>query len=330
MHACDDVARTRAFVKIGAASIVGGIVGGLVARTIGPYLGPRALTAIAAALAAGAATLRAHMAFNAAEAGGSGDRGQRHHAGAKPFSHLAARSLITVAVVGGIVGVLVDFQFYLGAAADSDDGRLRYFATAYIALGVGSLVLQLAVAPWLARRRGAYAALFALPLLVSLGSLGALLAGGGIARAGLRAAEGGVKQGLYRSAWERAVSSFPAPIRASLKLMAEGPAARLGEATAALALLGWMSFSAGGSGMHALQASWVAEVNAAAANGALAVVAFTWAALTLRLVRRLPSSASESSDGPVAEAGSPSDCCPLTAAAGRALLEVDVAPASRA
>lgn len=326
-------AMAQAFPRLGAASILGGVVGGAVSRLFGPALGPHALLAIGTVLALGAlaATAFAHRGYSAPEPAGA------RVAAVEPenpsvIAVMRAPSvalLLGVAMTGAATGILVDFQFYLGAASGADDARVAFIANAYLCLSLGSLILQLLVTPWLTRSVGARGALLVLPVTLAIGGSVALSSASAVVRAGLRAVEGGVKQGVHRANWEHAFAAFPETLRAKVKVVVDGMGARVAEGVAAAVILGWMHFASQGRA-SSLRFAWVAEVSAAWVNLVLVSVALGGVFLTILLARRMGTKSDQGTvDASPSEAPPPIECCPVTTAEGERLLRPELRLGSR-
>jgi len=166
---------------IGGAAILGGLLGGLVAKVLANNLRPNQVLWLAAGTVAASGVIlgwaqrrwRPQMAQPAAAARQTMARGMAAVV-ASPFGRL----LLAAGMAAGLVGVLLEFQFYLVAAAGADVGRnsTDFFANIYIVLNGAALVLQLLVLPRLHRWIGVGGSLLVLPVVLS-GGVGALVAG---------------------------------------------------------------------------------------------------------------------------------------------------------
>lgn len=319
-------ASSRAFQRLGAASVLGGIAGSALSRLVGPALGSQALLPLGTVLMLGALPVaaHAHRVYPAAQPSSATLAGAtpRGPPLAAVLRAPAVTPLLAVAVAGAMTGILVDFQFYLGAATGADDARVAYIANAYLCLSMGSLLLQLVVTPWLTRKAGMRAVLLVLPVSLTIGGAVALASASALVRAGLRAVEGGVKQGVHRAGWEQTLATFPESMRAKIKVVVDGMAVRLAEGIAAAVILGWMSFASEGRSSD-LEIAWVAEVSAAWMNLGLVAVALAGVSLTLLLSRRLDAlTGTRTEKANLDEPVHPAECCPVTAAEGERLLRI--------
>ena len=89
------------------------------------------------------------------------------------------RTLIAVGMAAAIVGVLIEFQFYLAASVSEGAGRDKavFFANFYLMLNLAALAVQVWVLPRLLHRVGVGGALLVLPVALVGGAAG-LAAGG--------------------------------------------------------------------------------------------------------------------------------------------------------
>jgi ATP/ADP translocase len=145
-------------------------------------------------------------------------------------------------MAAALSAVLIDFQFYLAAAKSQGSGSelVSFFARIYLLLNIGSMFLQLLVAPRIQKRLGLAGALLVLPVVLLGGAAYGVLSSALAVRAGLRVAEGGLKSGLHRTLWEQTFLQFPSSVRSSAKVLIDGLGARLAEGLAGLALYIWL------------------------------------------------------------------------------------------
>jgi hypothetical protein len=282
----EPVAAATAFGRLGAASIVGGLVGGALARTAGPSLGPRALVLLGGVFVTMtlALVIAIHRRFPAAKPG----KPERARAGMlRVLGRRGALLLVGIAMAAAVTGIFVDFQFYLGAAGQGAASNTVYFANAYLFMSASSLVLQLLVAPRVVKWLGGPRTLLVLPTALLGGGSFVMAVGTVLARGGLRVLEGGLKNGVHRTGWEQSFLLFPPGERAAAKVVIDGLAARIGEGIAGVGLHYWLAFLAQGSGMAALDASWVAYVGAVWITVGLLITGLVWAGMTWLLGRRL-------------------------------------------
>jgi ATP/ADP translocase len=187
--------------------------------------------------------------------------------------------LLGIGTFAALAGVLVEFQFYVAAAASGNSSRenLAFFATLYLALNAAALVIQLLITARLQRRVGLFGSLLVLPtVLVGLVPLTLSTAAVG-ARATLRLAEGGLKSSIHRVSWEQSYLLVGPTQRAAAKLLVDGAAARMAEGAAALLLYAWLMFVVRSDDLAQHSSSWLTYL--------LIVALLAWIALTRRLAR---------------------------------------------
>jgi hypothetical protein len=180
-----------------------------------------------------------------------------------------------------LVGVLIEFQFYLAAATSGNDGRenARFFANTYLALNAGALAVQLAVLPRFQPRFGVHRGLLVLPTVLAAGASALLGTVTVFAGSLLRITEGGLKASIHRVSWEQAFLPVRAGQRATVKIIVDGAGARVAEGLAALLLLAWLELVVRGGSLIGRDIRWLTYVLTAACAG--------WVAVTLVLARRL-------------------------------------------
>lgn len=276
------------FAFIGAASITGGLAGGLGARLVSDFCAPNDLLAFGAiTLLVAAITMfytqrifpaRIVVVERSDETRAMRVRIQRVIGSARRGQW---GSLLVIAILASIVGVFVEFQFYMAASTAGNTGQenVDFFSTVYALLNGAALVVQLVIMPRLQRSAGVGGSLLVLPVAVLVGGT-ALLVGTAtlLTRSALRLTEGGLKASIHRSNWEQAYLAIRPRERSTLKLLIDGMGVRFGEATAALVLLGWAHFYVGEKSLVGLNIQWI--------SWAIVVTTFAWLAMTLRLRRQ--------------------------------------------
>ncbi len=239
----------HAYSIIGASSITGGLVGGLLARLVASHWEPRRLILLGALAVAGSLLVvaRAQSRFPPPLA-----RGVRPAARQRDvwcvFRQRYILLLLLTGMATSLVGLLVEFRFYIAVATSGNDARQNasLFASIYLALNAAALVVQLVVTPRLQGKVGVHGSLLVLPAAV-LGGATTLLASASLfAPSLLRAMEGGLKSSIHRVSWEQAYLSIEKGQRAQAKLVVDGLAGRLAEGAIALVLLVWLRFVVGG------------------------------------------------------------------------------------
>ncbi len=241
----------RAYSLIGASSIAGGLVGGLVARLVASHWEPRRLILWGALAVVGSLLVvaRAQLRFPpplTTKVRAAARRGLRDF-----WSVLRQRYSFLLLLTGmatALVGLLVEFRFYVAAATSGNDARQNasLFASIYLALNGAALVVQLVITPRLQKAVGVHGSLLVLPTAV-LGGATALLASASLFGPSLlRALEGGLRSSIHRVSWEQAYLSIETAQRGQAKLIVDGMAGRLAEGAVALVLLLWLRFVVGG------------------------------------------------------------------------------------
>ena len=275
----------RPYAWIGAASILGGVAGGALARGLASFVEPRlflllAAGALAASVAAtGAAQHRFPRRTGTPDAAVDQASASVSAMLRQPYPAL----LLAVGMAGSLVGVLVEFQLYLAAAASGADARANaaFFASVYLVLNGAALVLQVYVMPWLQRAVGIDGSLHVLPGALLSGAVALVATASVVARSVLRVAEGGLKASIHRVNWEQAYLPLRQADRAAAKVLVDGAGARIAEGIAALMLLIWLRFFVGGGSLAGHSAAWL--------NYALLASAVLWLLLIRALGRRLGS-----------------------------------------
>jgi len=228
----------RAFSRIGATTLAGGMMGGLIAKGLAPVLDPKWLIFFGAVILLGVAALalRIHQRFPS-NIIPSGDK-KGHSGFLKPLRNKYALTLLFISMSGALAGLLIDFQFY--AAAAGAKANAGFFANFYILLNFSSLLLQLFATPKIQDRVGLRGGLMVLPLALIGGATFATAAATALSRSVLRVTEGGLRSSVHRSIWEQAFIPVESGDRSAVKIAIDGIAARVAEATGAVALLVWL------------------------------------------------------------------------------------------
>ena len=168
--------------RLGSASMVGGLLGAGVAKLLAARLAASAfilLGTVGLLLAVGIILL-GHAKFPFRVAGS-----QREDLPAEPSEMMPAfseifnalrfdyvRTLVLVAGAAAVVGVLIEFQFYVLASLTTTGGResTDFFANFYIVLTLVALLRQLFAMPTLQRKIGIRGSLLVLPLSLLSGN----------------------------------------------------------------------------------------------------------------------------------------------------------------
>lgn len=315
LQGADPRERARAYAPVGAAALAGSVAGAIVARVLANHVDPPILLVVAGAVLAASAP-----AARRAQRGCPPRRAPTTPT-APPTQPLEdgfaslmriryLQLLLGIGLVASLAGILIEFQFYIAAAASDNSGRenAAFFATLYFALNAVALLVQVVVTPRLQRRVGLVGSLLVLPsALVGL-TPAAILSTSLWARTTMRLAEGGLKSSIHRVSWEQSYLLIPSRQRAAAKLLVDGTAARLAEGVAALLIYSWLALAVRDEGLRQQSGSWITYL--------LLLALLVWIALT-RALGRAQSLASESDaalEGPLD--GRIPDCCPIVATLG--------------
>lgn len=277
----------RAYGVIGASAMAGGIVGGLGARFSSGSISPHDLVRAGSVLLVVAAivVMVCHRFYPERPIGRGDPALPASVVGFRAaFSHRSIQLMFLIGLLGALVGVLIEFQFYLAAARSgaAPAGKIGFFASFYLLLNVASLAVQLLITPRLQDRLGVFGSLFVLPLTL-LGLVTVLIPGGFTwSRSLLRITEGGVKASIHRSNWEQAYLGIQRPLRPLAKVLVDGAGARFGEGTAAGLIQAGLSFGFFSAERHAGFRSDVAL------GVATLLVLMVWITLTRRFMRSMP------------------------------------------
>jgi HEAT repeat protein len=237
----------RAFAVIGAGGLVGATAGSATAGALLQTLEPRDLILVAAGvlLCAGAAA----ATFLPQSAAVPAARPRRRAAPPDSrglWSHPYLRRLLFLVTTTQIAVTSADLLFKAVVAdsvAAEDLGS--FFALFYTGLNALSLLVQLLLASWLLRRLGVSRALWVLPVLLAVGSLGFAVTGALIPILAIKVVDGSLRHSLHRTGIELLYLPLPASLRNRHKVAIDGVGARGGQAIASLALLGAMSLGLG-------------------------------------------------------------------------------------
>ncbi len=264
----------RAFSKIGASSLAGGMAGGLAAKSIAPFVQSKWLILISALVVVCVAALVGYMHRRFPNnIAGKKDQGVKDKPGFRAvLANSYSLTLVFIAMSGALVGLLIDFQFYVAASGSN----ANFFANFYILLNLGSLLLQLFAAPQIQDKIGIRGGLMILPVALIGGATFVTAAATALSRSVLRVTEGGLRSSIHRSLWEQAFIPLDSDQRSVTKIAADGIAARIAEGIGATAIFLWLrEVAPGGITIAPLDTSWMAWLT-------LSLVAL-WLVITQRL-----------------------------------------------
>lgn len=232
----------RLYGFIGLGSVVGGLVGSSVAAVAAQFIEPTHLLLGAAAIMLAVAALverRFPMGTKMRQRSpGSSGPARRAKSAGPSVATSYVRRLAALAVISGVVVTMGDYWFKLETVRVIPPEELTSFlGAAYAAMGLLSLVAQLFLTPVLLRRAGALKTLWVLPI-AALGAATMGAVGIGLAAATLiKAADGGLRHTVDRTASEILQLPIPAKARAWAKQVIDISGRRSAQAIGALLLL---------------------------------------------------------------------------------------------
>ena len=214
----------RFYGMAAAAATIGGIGGALFARAAAAALGPRGLIAAGAILIGGCAALawRTHGLHPVmATAASSAEELPALPDLRSLLTDSYTLGLLAISALGTVIAMYVEFQFYSAAFASGQAGT-QFFANYYVLLSVGSLLLQMVVAPWVQSRLSVARSLLILPVGVLGGST--MVAGIPtiVTQSLFRIMETSLKNSIHRSSWEQVFLMFDRERRPAIKVMIDG------------------------------------------------------------------------------------------------------------
>lgn len=245
----------RVFPVVTLGGIVGAVVGSLLAGFIATEAGAARLLPVAAGIHALAAILPGRfLRRRPPRVEGGGDPSAETMPEDPPLRTLRRihrdpylRRVGVLLLLSTFSFTLVDYLFKATAAARIPPDQLgSFFARAYLAMNVCSLVAQLLLVRYLValvRRFKIDQLLSALPALVLLGA-GAFGAGFGLAASfALKAVDGTLRYSLHRTSTEMLFVPIEAARRPAIKGMLDALSQRGGQALASVSILGLAAFS---------------------------------------------------------------------------------------
>lgn len=230
----------RLYGFIGLGSVVGGLIGSAAAAVVARFVEPaHLLLGAAAIMVAVAAMVERYFPSNvprqreastkSTHRSKSTDRGA-----ATPY----VRRLAALAVISGVVVTMGDYWFKVETiAAIAPEDVTSFLGAAYAGMGALSLVAQLLVTPILLRRAGALKSLWVLPLAALVAATMGVFGLGLIAATFIKAADGGLRHTVDRTAGEILQLPIPAKSRAWAKQVIDISGRRSAQAVGALLLL---------------------------------------------------------------------------------------------
>ena len=237
----------RLFAFLGAGSLLGGIAGGQTAVLVSQQFGTRAALlagGISLLVAAGLAVLAARLAGTWKRSVESKRR--------EPVRALAdavrSPQLRMMAIAFGlsiIVAQIIDLQFnwVVQQATSGLDQRTAFFGNFYSITGIAAVVFHLLLTSRIQRGRGVGFALRILPVTLSAGTVGLLVAGGFFpslllaAGLALKVGENGLRYSLDQVTRELLFLPVPEALRAKAKALIDVLVQRCAKGVAAFLLL---------------------------------------------------------------------------------------------
>ncbi|MCH8084382.1 MAG: hypothetical protein IH885_09125 [Myxococcales bacterium] len=252
---------SRAYAQVGAGSIAGGLMGGAAARVLAPAVAPEAFFGIGALVLGASAVVVALTQANHAPRPVEGEAIERPRlASARSFLRRRYGALLlSLGVLGAIVGVLIEFQFYWAASTSGAGAReqSRYFANLYLVVNAAALTVQLLVMPRVQRLLGIVGSLTVMPAMLLGGAVLVAFSAGLAALGALRVTEGGLKASIHRANWEQAF--LPAGSERDVaKLVVDGMGAHLGAGLIAAPLYLWLHAVVGNDPLSEHSGAWMA------------------------------------------------------------------------
>lgn len=228
---------------IGTGSVMGAIVGSAAARALAELLPASQLVfagAVSLGLGATVTLLFWKEGAVAADIDASTNESMRD-CFRYVFEQRYAKMVALLLGLGAMALTLVDYLFKSIVAERVPPEELgEFFATVYLLLNIGSLVVQVAIVGWVVRRFNALGALAALPALIFIGSLGLILlpASLGLGFAlGMKGVDGVMRHTLHRTASELLFVSLNHAARDKLKLFTDLVSQKGGQALVSVLIL---------------------------------------------------------------------------------------------
>ena len=206
-------------------------------------------------------------------------------------------TLLGIGMAAGLVGVLIEFQFYIAAASAGGSGRdnAAFFSDYYLALNGAAMAVQLWVMPRVQHRIGVGGSLLILPMALVGGAVGLAIGASLAAASTVRVTEGGLKSSIHRANWEQTFLRLAGPERAVTRVVVDGIGTRLAEGLGALILLGWLRYVVGDGSLAEHSTRWIAVL--------ILVGSLSWVLVTRRLRRAMQQAQLHAVDAPVSYAG---------------------------
>lgn len=234
----------RLYPLIGTGSVLGAVAGTAVASVVATLFPARQLLLVAAA-----SFLVAAMGPKVFTQGAA--RVTRATPDTRPLSPrdlFEGRYVRRVAALVGVATIaftLADYVFKSAVAAHVPQSELgAFFGATYLGLNVLSLLVQLALVRPIVRWTGVTGALVVMPVLLFGGAAAVVVSGGLVAALALKAADGGLRYSLHRTATELLFVPMGDRLRTAAKTAIDVVVSRGGQAVASLVILGGIAVEA--------------------------------------------------------------------------------------
>jgi AAA family ATP:ADP antiporter len=230
----------RVFGFIGAAGIAGAILGGSFTEVAAPVLGTHNLLLVCLVALLGCTALtRIPKPLPERRASQRSQRRETHGALSAVRRSQLLSTMVPLVGLAGLVSVLIDIQFnsVVDESFATTDAKAAFFGRFFAVLYGLAFLFQLLLAPRILRKTGVGTALFVLPAALAAGSVALLLAPVMLTAVVAKAADGGLRHSLYRSATEILFLPVPVALKQKAKIMLDSTIDNVGTGLGALLAL---------------------------------------------------------------------------------------------
>jgi HEAT repeat protein len=236
----------RVFPVIASGSVAGAILGSALARIVAEMLPPRHLVLVAAGAFLVASAAPALLQVQDAEPRRRTQWGELGDVGREIVSRPYLLRLTVMVLLATVTFTLVDFVFKSSSDRLIPPEELgEFFASAYLAFNIASLLVQVLVVPWLLRQFGLVSAVVFVPAILLASSLGFVAAGGLAFAVVLKGTDGALRHSLHRTGTELLFVPLSDQLRAQVKGVIDVLGQRGGQALASIVILMLLSTPAG-------------------------------------------------------------------------------------
>ncbi len=253
----------RVYSIIGTGSVLGAIVGSAIAGLLSRHVEPRYLI-LAAAVGFALTSMVPYWLRDPGAAPGDGaDGGEGASDAAEEQAGIFAAAVYVIrqpyarrvglfVIISTAALTVADYLFKSTVARYIDAASLgTFFASVYTGLNILALAAQIFLVRFILRRFDLSTALSVLPAFLFLGGLSMLGAGGVSAAVAIKAADGGLKHSLHRTATELLFVPLAESARQRVKIFIDVVGQRGGQTLASLLILAATGLGAG-PGLFAL------------------------------------------------------------------------------